>query len=117
MMCSSKFELAGYVIPICRPHKVSINFSLPMVLGHEGAGAVVEVGSEVTTLRAGNRVIGAWVTQCGQCYQCLHGRSHLCEAQAAFGTLRKLTRSGTEVSSMSGLGTMAEMISPTRRAS
>src|ERR1700749_2641172 len=52
---------------------------LPFVLGHEGTGRVREVGSDVTGLRPGDRVIGAFIQSCGGCWQSLNGRSHCCE--------------------------------------
>jgi S-(hydroxymethyl)glutathione dehydrogenase/alcohol dehydrogenase len=40
---------------------------LPLVLGHEGSGVVIEVGAGVTGLRQGNHVVLPWVTPCGAC--------------------------------------------------
>lgn len=57
----------------------------PMVLGHEGAGQVVEVGSSVTTCRPGDHVILNWVPFCGVCAYCKTGKVNLCEA--AFGPM------------------------------
>lgn len=51
---------------------------LPAVLGHEACGTVVEVGSAVTDLREGDRVIPLWITPCGQCVPCGRGEAHLC---------------------------------------
>ena len=42
----------------------------PMVLGHEGAGIVEEVGPEVTNLAVGDHVVISWVPQCGVCFFC-----------------------------------------------
>ena len=49
---------------------------VPLVLGHEGVGTVVEVGEAVTGARPGDRVIGTFVPACGTCWQCQAGRSH-----------------------------------------
>src|ERR1700753_1597104 len=42
-------------------------------MGHEGAGIVLEVGTEVQTLGVGDRVIACWVPACGHCYWCVRG--------------------------------------------
>jgi (R,R)-butanediol dehydrogenase/meso-butanediol dehydrogenase/diacetyl reductase len=49
------------------------------VMGHEFAGEVVHVGSEVEGLAVGDRVTGLPIQPCGDCRQCLEGREHLCE--------------------------------------
>ncbi len=50
----------------------------PCVMGHEGAGEIVEVGEDVTNLSVGDHVIASGVTQCGTCRFCLTGQGHLC---------------------------------------
>jgi S-(hydroxymethyl)glutathione dehydrogenase/alcohol dehydrogenase len=52
----------------------------PAILGHEGAGVVVEVGPEVTSIRPGDHVIALYVPECRQCPACLSGRTNLCTA-------------------------------------
>ncbi|HVL73528.1 MAG TPA: S-(hydroxymethyl)glutathione dehydrogenase/class III alcohol dehydrogenase [Beijerinckiaceae bacterium] len=52
----------------------------PAILGHEGAGVVVEVGEGVTTLRPGDHVIPLYTPECRQCKTCLSRRSNLCTA-------------------------------------
>jgi S-(hydroxymethyl)glutathione dehydrogenase/alcohol dehydrogenase len=49
-----------------------------MVMGHEGAGIVEAVGSEVTTLRPGDHVVACLSGFCGSCPQCLDGHPNLC---------------------------------------
>jgi len=49
------------------------------VLGHEFAGEVVEVGSEVTRIGQGDRVTAVPIQPCGSCRRCLEGIGHLCE--------------------------------------
>lgn len=56
---------------------------LPMVLGHESAGEVVECGAGVTDLRAGDRVVLVFMPSCGYCLPCAEGRPALCEPGAA----------------------------------
>lgn len=50
----------------------------PLVLGHEGAGEVVAIGSEVSQLEVGDHVILSWTPSCQQCEFCLTGRPVLC---------------------------------------
>ncbi|MDH3844197.1 MAG: alcohol dehydrogenase catalytic domain-containing protein, partial [Myxococcales bacterium] len=52
----------------------------PSVLGHEGAGVVVEVGPEVKSLRSGDHVIPLYVPECRACEYCLSGKTNLCQA-------------------------------------
>lgn len=56
---------------------------MPMLLGHEAAGEVVEVGEAVSTLRAGDAVVFSFVPMCGHCGPCACGRPVLCEPGAA----------------------------------
>jgi S-(hydroxymethyl)glutathione dehydrogenase/alcohol dehydrogenase len=52
----------------------------PAVLGHEGAGEVVEVGADVTSLAPGDHVIPLYTPECRQCKFCLSGKTNLCQA-------------------------------------
>jgi S-(hydroxymethyl)glutathione dehydrogenase/alcohol dehydrogenase len=52
----------------------------PTILGHEGAGIVVEVGSEVKTLKPGDHVIPLYTPECRQCKFCLSRKTNLCQA-------------------------------------
>src|SRR4029079_11467010 len=42
------------------------------ILGHEGAGTVLEVGKEVTKVKAGDHIVAAFIPACGICWFCLH---------------------------------------------
>src|SRR3546814_20782990 len=70
-VCSSDLVINGD-----RPRGV------PMVLGHESSGEVVEVGPGVDDLCAGDHVVTVFVTSCGCCFPCLTGRPALCEPGA-----------------------------------
>src|SRR5215467_4017817 len=52
----------------------------PAILGHEGAGVVLEVGAGVTTERPGDHVIPLYTPECRQCKSCLSRRTNLCTA-------------------------------------
>ena len=56
---------------------------LPMLLGHEAAGEVVELGDGVAGLRVGDQVVFSFVPMCGRCGPCACGRPVLCEPGAA----------------------------------
>jgi S-(hydroxymethyl)mycothiol dehydrogenase len=53
----------------------------PILLGHEGAGVVEEVGSDVTAVSPGDRVVVAWRAPCGECPQCRRGDPRRCSSQ------------------------------------
>jgi len=52
----------------------------PAILGHEGAGVVVDVGPGVTSLKKGDHVIPLYVPECRQCDYCTSGKTNLCQA-------------------------------------
>jgi Zn-dependent alcohol dehydrogenase len=87
---------------------------LPVVLGHEGAGVVEEVGEGVTAVAPGDRVMLCWVPHCGTCFFCARGESHLCErATLSLGSMQldgttRLSRHGAPVYQMLAAGTFSE---------
>jgi len=52
----------------------------PSILGHEGAGVVVDVGPGVTSVKQGDHVIPLYTPECRQCDYCLSGKTNLCQA-------------------------------------
>jgi alcohol dehydrogenase len=52
---------------------------MPMVMGHEAAGVVREVGQNVTEFAIGDHVVMSFVPACGRCVHCATGRAALCE--------------------------------------
>lgn len=88
---------------------------LPAVLGHEGAGVVAGVGPEVTSLKAGDRVVPLWRLSCGRCEYCRRGKPALCPEGTRIrntgrlpdGTSRLLYR-GQEINHYAGVSTFCE---------
>lgn len=73
----------------------------PAILGHEGAGVVVEVGADVKSLRPGNHVIPLYTPECRECKFCLSRKTNLCQAiRATQG--RGLMPDGTSRFSLNG---------------
>src|ERR1700733_1701028 len=56
---------------------------MPMVLGHEAAGEIVELGADVKDFQVGDRVVFSFIPNCGRCGPCISGRAPLCEPGAA----------------------------------
>ena len=93
-------------------------FPLPMVLGHECAGIVEKVGSQVSYVQPGDHVVGCLTAFCGECDYCLTGRMYLC---AGRGLSRSRGRSrlrvrGKEISQFVNLSGFAEMMLVHERA-
>lgn len=57
----------------------ALAYPLPIVLGHEGAGVVEDVGAEVSLARPGDHVVCSWNPHCGHCFYCDRGEPILCE--------------------------------------
>jgi S-(hydroxymethyl)glutathione dehydrogenase/alcohol dehydrogenase len=70
----------------------------PLVLGHEGAGIVREVGEGVTSLRPGDQVVFCWAPPCGSCPSCLEGRPVLCDRLERTTYRNRLPAGGTRLS-------------------
>ena len=88
---------------------------LPMVIGHEAAGRVEQVGPGVTRLAPGDDVVLVYLPQCGACARCRAGQAWLCETGVAAnrkGELMtggtRLTRGGAPVHHHMGLAAFAE---------
>jgi S-(hydroxymethyl)glutathione dehydrogenase/alcohol dehydrogenase len=72
-VCHSDLSMATGALPA----------GAPCVLGHEGAGVVEEVGSEVHHVAPGDHVVIAWTAACGHCWFCLRNEFHLCSKAIA----------------------------------
>jgi Zn-dependent alcohol dehydrogenase len=77
---------------------------MPMVLGHEAAGEVVEVGPEAHGFAPGDHVVLAFVPTCGDCVPCRAGRPALCEPGAAANVAGTLLSGGRRFVAADGVG-------------
>ncbi|MCB4824415.1 zinc-dependent alcohol dehydrogenase family protein [Roseicella aerolata] len=97
---------------------------LPVVIGHEGAGIVREVGQGITDLKPGDHVITVFVASCGICRNCVRGRPNICSAgnaARAAGTLlsgaKRISRlNGEKINHGSGLSLFAQYAVVGRRS-
>jgi len=96
---------------------------MPMVLGHEAAGVVEELGPGVDDLVVGDHVVLVFVPSCGHCVPCAEGRPALCEPGAAAnaaGTLlsgaKRIHCDGVEVNHHIGCSAFAEYATVSRRS-
>ena len=86
----------------------------PLILGHEGAGEVIEVGEGVTEFAVGDHVVTSFIYMCGKCRFCAGGRPVLCVEQGKAlltppeGTPRTKDKDGKPLNIFSGCGVMAE---------
>jgi S-(hydroxymethyl)glutathione dehydrogenase / alcohol dehydrogenase len=84
---------------------------LPAVLGHEGAGEVVAVGSRVSSVRPGDRVVLCWMPPCDGCRACREDRPHLCtRIFAPASATPRFEVAGTPAYAFSGVGSFAERV-------
>jgi Zn-dependent alcohol dehydrogenase len=92
----------------------TIPLKLPLILGHEAAGEVVEVGEGVEVVAPGDHVVSSFIYMCGRCRFCAMGRPVLCLNQGKAlttlpdGTLRTRDARGEALNIFSGCGVMAE---------
>jgi S-(hydroxymethyl)glutathione dehydrogenase/alcohol dehydrogenase len=93
----------------------TIQYPLPMVLGHEGAGVVTAIGDGVDGFAVGDHVITSFVTMCGHCHYCQTGRPQLCVQSLKSlytlpdGTVRTKDADGKDLNVFCGCGVMAEI--------
>jgi len=99
-VCHSDLSVLSGVIPSGRP----------AVLGHEGAGQVIEIGDQVTSVAPGQHVVVSWTPACGHCAECARGQPFLCLTYVieGFTTPRFTLGDGTPAFGMAGCGTWAE---------
>ena len=78
---------------------------VPLLLGHEGAGIVEDIGEGVTNVKEGDYVILAWRAPDGECRFCQAGKPHLCAASLNASTKMTAARDGAELNPVLGIGT------------
>lgn len=101
---------------VCQSDMSAINgalpLPLPMVVGHEGAGVVDQVGEGVTNVKPGDHVVHSFVPTCGACFHCLRGETHLCLVGMPTGLMldgtARVRLDGKPLNVMLYLGNMAE---------
>jgi len=97
---------------------------LPIVIGHEGAGIVREVGPGITDVKPGDHVITVFAPSCGNCRYCVRGRPNICPTGNAFrqagqlptGSRRLKRLDGTPINHNSGLSLYAQYAVVARRS-
>lgn len=101
-VCHSDLSVMTGVLPM----------PIPVVIGHEGAGVVVETGGHVTNVAVGDHVVINWSPDCGSCPECVRGEPFLCMAfiGQTFSDPRFTAADGSGVFGMVGCGTWAEEI-------
>jgi S-(hydroxymethyl)glutathione dehydrogenase / alcohol dehydrogenase len=88
----------------------TVQAPFPLVLGHEAAGEVVEVGSAVDTVRPGDHAVLLWAPPCRQCWFCEHGEPWLCDRTAGPPAPRGTMTDGRAVYPALGVGALAEQV-------
>ncbi len=111
-----KIKAAG----ICHTDWDSQNWSKQLIMGHEGAGEVVQIGDQVKSINIGNKVMLNWAIPCYDCFQCNLGNEHICEINSAVTAGNKIAGghariettllNGKPIERAFSLGTMAEYV-------
>src|SRR5581483_7361429 len=93
---------------LCHTDIDMLDARAPLIMGHEGAGVVTEVGEGVTSVRPGDRVMLNWARSCRDCRACRAGFTNLCQAQVPVhdGAYRQ---GGEQLTASFGLGTMSTL--------
>ena len=102
---------------ICRSDlsviKGTIPMEFPAVIGHEGAGVVLEVGAGVEHVAPGDHVVLSFIPNCGTCFYCEHDQANLCASkEGIFGFMldgtARVHRGDEDLRVMTQLGCMAQ---------
>ena len=92
-----EMRAAGVCHSDLHPARGDWPMKMPVVLGHEGAGIVLDVGPSVTKVKRGDHVVLCWAPACGQCPPCLDGRAVLCDRLEKVTFRNKLPSGGTRL--------------------
>ena len=71
---------------------------LPLVIGHEGSGEVIEIGNAISDIKVGDHVSFQFSPSCGRCRRCLEGRPQVCELAASTKGKGQLMSGGSRLS-------------------
>jgi len=82
------------------------NFGTTFIMGHEGAGVVLQVGPNIAHVKEGDRVLLNWAIPCGSCFQCSRGAENICENKPRLPDERCIFR-GEKIVPDFSLGTMS----------
>ncbi|SDY90484.1 S-(hydroxymethyl)glutathione dehydrogenase / alcohol dehydrogenase [Micromonospora pattaloongensis] len=99
---------------VCHSDLSMVNGTLappfPLVLGHEAAGVVTEVGDGVDRVTAGDHVVLNWAPACRQCWFCRHDEPWLCASSGGPAVARGHTEDGVPLHVTLGLGALAQEV-------
>jgi S-(hydroxymethyl)glutathione dehydrogenase/alcohol dehydrogenase len=99
---------------VCHSDLSMVNGTLapphPLVLGHEAAGSVAEIGAGVTRVAVGEHVALNWSPACRQCWHCTHGEPWLCSTANIAALENGITLDGAPVFVTLGLGAFATQV-------
>ncbi len=84
--------------------------TLPIILGHEAAGVVEDVGGSVNSVKPGDHVIISQTPSCGRCPACVRGKPYLCVGMNPSPGGGRLTRNGEELNRYMSIGGFAERV-------
>lgn len=82
--------------------------AVPIVLGHESAGVVERVGEGVTNVKAGDRVVVAFVASCGFCDNCVQGKPYLCNNSQTLGRMGRISLNGNSMPQFANMSAFAD---------
>jgi len=105
-VCHSDLSLVNGTLP----------FPPPAILGHEGAGTIEAIGTDVTMVKVGDRVVSSIVSSCGECWYCTHDVPYVCgNTMEIQGQVHAHRGDGSSLTCIGGLGTMAEAMTVDER--
>jgi len=115
--CGGEVKIAVAAVGVCHTDLSmatgAVPVPYPIVLGHEGAGVVVETGPGVSGVAVGDHVVCSIIGPCEQCFYCLRGQPSLCERAPLFtGTMldgtTRLSKDGRPIHTLHYQGSYAE---------